>query len=464
MQTRILNKTLKNLLIMRNVVFVLLLAINLSAYAQDWAKLPEQSKKVPSETKLNVGDKVPFSELKNMVNYAKPTYIFSERKAKLTILDFWDTSCGPCIKFWPTAMKLQQEFGPDLQILPVNKYQGSAHVKKFLERRKRIDGFEMNLPMSCRDSTLWKNFPTSIFPLYVWIDANGVIGAITETKDVTRENIKKWLTGGPFKMNNIEQKKFFSPLANMPIFVNGNGGERSSDVFVLSSSITKGQDDMPSFPIIHYDSMSGYGITITNSAIVYLYGTAYNNRLREFDYLDFLPISRMQLLCKDSTKYYDDGTLGGNTYSYQFISGKSKTRSQLFEIMQQDLQRYFGLEVKWEKQLKKCLVLTMFDSTLATKTKGLATELMMRDGKINLDSVTVKDITTVMEMGTFYYRDRKYPLVDETNYKGVVTGIRESSKLVDPVTLDRILSKHGMHIRFDMREVDILVLKEPESN
>ncbi len=445
---------------MKFVVVALLMCFCLSAVAQDWTKLPEKSKE---EVPFRVGDNVAGLELHNMLNYSKKTWKISDHKVKLILLDFWETSCGPCIKFWPTALKLQQEFAADLQIVPVNKSEGTKEIKDFLAKRKRIDGFEMNLPMSCRDSTTWKRFPISSFPCYVWIGEDGKVGAITGGQEVTRENIKRWIDNGPFKMNNLSQKKFYYVNPREPIFVNANGGERPSDVFLWSSSLTKGQDDNGPSQHVRYDSLSGYGITIVNSPIIILYGYAYNYRLRESDYLDFLTLSRMELIAKDSSKYYWDGTLSGNAYNYQLISDSPKSRQQLFEMMQHDLQRYFGLNAHWEKRTKKCLVFTMFDSTLTTKTKSLGAEAQMRGGHIILDSLSVKDIMTVMEIGTAYYRtETLYPIIDETGYKGIITGIREKSRALDPVTLNRIFSKHGLHLKFEMREVDVLVLREPD--
>lgn len=441
---------------MKSIAVTLLVVFCVNAFAQDWAKTPTRD---ASDVALQVGDRIPFEEFHNMVNYPKKSLVLTDRKAKLTLLDFWATTCGPCIKFWPTAMKLQEEFKGDLQIVLVNSFEGTKTVKKFLERRRQIDGFEMNLPTSCRDSTTWKYFPGSSLPRYVWIDANGVVGAITDGMDVTRDNIKRWITTGPFKMANLQRKKYFDVYPTKPIFVNGNGGERPDDVFIWSSSLTRGQNDIPAGASIDYDSLFA-GISVTSSPIITLLGRAYNNRLREFDIFDFLPLSRMQLIAKDTLRYWGDGTLGGNTFNYQLIAGETRTREQLLKMMQEDLYRYFNLEVKWEKQRKKCLVFTMFDSTLATKSKIVAPELKMRDGDIILDSVTVKDITTLMEMGTGYYRSARYPLVDETGYEGVITGIRERSHVIDPVTLDRILMKHGLRLKFEIREVDILVLKE----
>lgn len=426
-------------------------------FAQEWTKIQERSL---TDVVLQVGDRIPFSELHNMINYPTKTFKFSDKKAKLFLLDFWATTCSPCIKFWPTAMRLQQEFSGDLQIITVNSYEDAKRIKSFLTKRKVIDGFEMLLPTACRDSTLWNNFPSGVLPRYVWIDSQGIIQAITNTKDVTSDNIRKWLTSGPLKMDNLHQLKLKYVNPTSPIFVNGNGGEKQDDVFLWSSSLTKGQVDNNSAATIYYNKVDGYGITITNTAIFYLYGHAYNNRIREFDYFDYLPTSRMEIVAKDTLKYYDDGTLGGNTFNYQLISRTPKTRQELVALMQQDLNRFVGLDVKWEKRWKKCLVFTMTDSTIATSRTHLATQIQMRDGKIVIDSVGVKDIMTVMEMGTSYYRDRKYPLIDETHYKGVITGIREDFDSLDPATLDQILSKAGLSLKFEMREVDVLVLRE----
>lgn len=442
----------------RIVVFALLSVACFNSFGQDWAKVTE---KPMSEVALKVGDKIPFTELHNMVNYPKKTYKFSDHKAKLTLLDFWATNCGPCIKFWPTALKLQKEFGPDLQIIPVNNYEDRKKIKAFLAKRKRIDGFEMTLPMSCRDSTLWKNFPSNALPRYVWIDQDGIIKAITDGKDVTRENIAKWISNGTLKLTNLRERKIISVNPVTPIYVNGNGGEKSNDVFLWNSTLTKGQSDNPAISYIYHDSIYGSGITVTNNPILFLYGHAYNNRFKENEIFDFLPLGRMQLIANDTSRYFGDGTLSGDTYSYQLLSKTEKTQEELLSMMQHDLDRYFGLKVKKEKQMKKCLVFSMFDSTLATKKNSLGLEAQMRGGKIILDSIPIKLIINVMEIATAFYRDARYPIIDETGYKGLVTGIREDSYAIDPKTLDKILSKYGLHLKFEMREVEILVLTAP---
>jgi hypothetical protein len=67
-----------------------------------------------------------------------------------------------------------------------------------------------------------------------------------------------------------------------------------------------------------------------------------------------------------------------------------------------------------------------------------------------------------MEMGTWFYRSHFYPIVDETGYKGLITGLREDGRVSNLTEFNRALGKAGLHISFEMREVDVLVLREPE--
>jgi len=421
--------------------------------AQEWTKTS-----VPKDLSLKVGDRVPLTVLHNMINYKEKTLPLPDPKAKLTILDFWGTTCGPCVAAWPKLLDMQKEFGRDLQIILVNKYEDEQRNRDFIARRKRIFGVDMILPVSCRDTNTWKYFPPTDIPRYVWIDSKGTVQSITKGNELNRDNVKKWITSGPFQMKQAIQKKVFVVTKNEPIFVNGNGGVHASNAFHWSSSLTSGQDDVSAESDIFYDSIQGYGITLTGSSLLHLYGTAYNNRLRPDDYFDFLPLGRMEVIANDTAKYHSkDFVRGGASYNYQLISGK-RSREQLLEMMRQDLDRYFNLDVKWEKRQKRCLVFSMFDSTLV-KRKVIGEDPYIRDMGILLDRLTMRNVITLMELGT-QYRLKYYPIVDETQYKGLLTGIVEEGNGLDPVSLDKMLSKYGLHLKVEMREIDVLVLRE----
>jgi thiol-disulfide isomerase/thioredoxin len=426
--------------------------------AQDWAK----ATMTPLNEKLKVGDRIPFTEIHNMINYPKKTLKFSDHKPKLIILDFWGTTCKSCVASWPKTLEIQREFGRDLEIILINQFERERFIREYLQKRQKMTGIEMTLPISLRDSTIWKYFPERSVPRYAWITPDGVIRSITNNLPFTSANIKKWITFGPFDMPQMIDD-YFTVDPVEPIFVNGNGGESREEPFIWTSSLTKGQKDIGGEAIFVCNPDRGYAVTITGSSIFQLYQQAYDNRRAPDDIVPIffggLPSSRVKLEVSDTTKYYRgvSGTVE-RSYNYQLISARPATLTELQGMMREDLYRYFGLNATWEKRTKTCIVWSMFDSTLA-KRKGIARDVYIGDDEVSLDSVRVKDAIRFMEIGSKYLWS-PYPIVDETNYKGLLIGVRYEGNGLDLKQFDKDMSKFGIHIRLEPREIDVLVLRE----
>jgi thiol-disulfide isomerase/thioredoxin len=411
---------------------------------------------------IKIGDRMPVRELHNMVNYPSRVLTFADHKPKLTILDFWSTGCTGCVAAWPKMLALQKEFGSDLQIILVNRYQTEKIVKEFIARRKELTGIDMRLPISCMDSSLWKAFSGRGLPRYYWVDANGVIASATLGDEVKSKNIKKWIETGPFQMDQIIEDMIYV-TGNRPIFVDGNGGNGRANAFLWSSSLSRGFRDIAGQSNEYRDSISGYGVIKTGTTIGSLYSTAYNNRLADSHYLTWMPESRYTVIAEDTTKYYNRVSgepTSAPRYNYQLICGRPVSRGELQIMMRQDLDRYFGLNVRWEKMRKFCLVLTMFDSTKAQgKSRGWGDAVTPT--QTNLDGVGIRDAIFAMEQNAFF-RDRR-PIVDETGFKGLLSGVIFDANAKDLKAYDKGLSHFGMHIREEVREVDILILEEPKN-
>lgn len=436
---------------MKNYVFTtLLLVSSLTSYCQDY------------KGELKIGDRLPVGEINNMVNYPAKTLKFGDHKPKLTILDIWSTTCGGCVTAWPKMLSLQKEFGKDLQIILVNRSEDERIVKDFVALRKKLINVDMNLPISCKDTTFKRLFPRRGVPRYYWIDSNGVLASATHGEQVTRANIRKWIESGPFPMEQIYEDILLVEH-NKPIFVDGNGGTGRAGAFIWSSSLTKSMPDIMGVSGDFADPIRGYGICKTGSTIDGLYRTAYNNRLDPGDVLTYIHSSRRELIAKDSSRYLglEDGvTTRSRRYNYQLIAGRPMNREQLQEIMRQDLDRYFGLKATWEKRRKPCLVITMFDSAKAqAKTRGEYNRIVGETATA-IDNATMHSVVYFMEQGSFFYDPR--PIIDETGFKGLLTGIYFKANSADLKALDAGFSKFGINIKEEIREVDVLVLREAE--
>jgi thiol-disulfide isomerase/thioredoxin len=436
---------------MKGYMFVMLVLACLNVCGQHYDK------------ELKIGDPLPMKGLGGMINYPKDTLKFTDHKPKLTILDFWGTSCKSCVEAWPKMLALQKEFGNEIQIILVNRFEDEKVVKNFITQRNKRTGIDMSLPVSCKDSVLRAAFPRSAVPRYCWIDENGVLASVTNTNQVTSANIRKWIVSGPFQMDQVIDEMIWVKGSD-PIFVDGNGGTGRGDAFIWSSSLTKGFRNIVGQVIDYRDSISGYAICVTGSSMLGLYGTAYNNQLDSTNYLKEIHGSR-GMVAEERTWFYEyhNGTKNaGPRYNYQLIAGRPMSRRQMQMIMRQDLDRYFGFGVTWEKQKRKCLVITMFDSTKAQRKSQGGYSNYVGDTGAELDGVNVHDMIFLMEQMSFAYDSR--PIVNETGFSGLLTGIFFKENCLDIKAFDKGLSKFGMHIKEEVREVDILVLQQKNPN
>ncbi len=126
--------------------------------------------------------------------------------------------------------------------------------------------------------------------------------------------------------------------------------------------------------------------------------------------------------------------------------------------MQADLQRFVGLDAKWVKMKKKCLVLTAKDTALISYKNG-GRRAVINETDINLNNVTVKYFLDFMEDGTNYFYS-PYPLVDETNFKGMLGDIMFTTEVSDYKQLNKALQKYKMSLTLEDRLIDVLVITD----
>jgi thiol-disulfide isomerase/thioredoxin len=100
-----------------------------------------------------------------------------EPKGKVTLLEFWNTHCGACIKQFKDLEKLHQKFkeNSDVEILTVNTQdtESPTEVKQFLQERNYQLKFVID-----NDNKLSKQLNINTFPWCYLIDKQGNIRLI----------------------------------------------------------------------------------------------------------------------------------------------------------------------------------------------------------------------------------------------------------------------------------------------
>jgi thiol-disulfide isomerase/thioredoxin len=429
---------------------------------------------------LKVGDALPDHTLANMINYPSKTVKLSSFKGKLLILDFWSTSCVSCVASWPKLLELQKKFKEKMQIVLVNAWEDETKVRRVLERRKELADVKMTLPVSCGDPSILKLFEISGLPHIVWIDERGVVQSITYQSSLTAENIAAVLKNEPINMRQkFRRDELIRAAWTKPLFINGNGG--NVDNVLWQSILTKGAANIPYGPRLFGDGKAwpangkDFGITCTNLSISELYRFAYSNKFGNEIHIEnfhqygrLIPLlqNRQELQVRDSSKYLPSRVAGeeiDNLYNYQLICPQKTSREELQRLMQADLQKYFGLQVQWEKRKKKCLVLEASDTSLISyKGGGLAGQTIV---DVHLNKVPLSRFVTDLEIATNYLFS-PYPIIDATGFKGLLGEIRlniDVSQDTNHEKLNSELKKYKMSFTLQDREIDILVISEPKA-
>jgi thiol-disulfide isomerase/thioredoxin len=95
-----------------------------------------------------------------------PRLELASLRGKITIIDFWATWCGPCIKALPKLDKLARE--PDVEVLAVNLDDRALAFKLFAQK-----GYQMTLLAD--DGTVSERYGVAEIPHTVVIDREGMV-------------------------------------------------------------------------------------------------------------------------------------------------------------------------------------------------------------------------------------------------------------------------------------------------
>lgn len=147
---------------------------------------------------LTVGDTIPYIILTDVINFPVSEIPLSPVNNQYTLLDFWASWCGSCLKVIPRLDSLQKQFGSKLRIIMVNPSlaaDDSAKLEKALLRVAGTKRQQFNIPVAVADTTVSSLFSFHSLPHYVWVNRQGVIVAITNSAQITPANIKAFTKG-----------------------------------------------------------------------------------------------------------------------------------------------------------------------------------------------------------------------------------------------------------------------------
>lgn len=416
---------------------------------------------VHGQNALKKGEYLPEMTIKNVYNVKGHDINLSKGKTKLILFDFWSPNCTACLMSFPKLDSLQRLFNDDISIILVNQ-QSLDSTKIFFNQRKFL--YKPNLPFVTSDTLLNCLFPNLGNPAYAWLDGEGKFYQMSN--NITADGIRSFISQQKTGLENYRAKRTYLPSLFDPEFDNN---------LMSYSYLSK------AIPGVNLSGAVGMkGITSSNYTILDLYRRAYGEQGK----YNFKKIWKIELIVKDNSRFIIPDNIDlaykwkkEHLYTYALLLPQEKAKER-FHVMQNDLDRYFGLTSNVEKRLVKSMTLVR----TSTKDK-LKSKKELKSKSVDLSGFFMSDLHTSKITSKRVLTDCPYlmfsnifkawvelrlqkPFIDQTGYAGNID-ISMNGAVVDRFDLAEIrkaLKAYDLDLVEEECMIDVLILREENNS
>lgn len=133
-----------------------------------------------------VGEKVPQIDVDLWVE--NPSYQTSSLEGKAIVLDFWFTSCAPCVYTIPHLNELSEEYTSEKLAFVAVTFEEEKKVLPFLRKKKLLAQIASDVSHKLID-----DFGVQLYPTTFLIDENGILRWVGYPSNLTAEMLEEVL-------------------------------------------------------------------------------------------------------------------------------------------------------------------------------------------------------------------------------------------------------------------------------
>lgn len=404
-------------------------------------------------SKLKVGDVVPDIDLNMILNSPYRNLKLSDFRGKIVILDYWNKWCGSCLEAFPKLQILQKKYKDQVVIIPVSFLHKQQVVKDFLSNRKKL-GLEIKLPFVVFENTqnkLFELLPTVGYPHCIWINKAGKVLSISSTEYINDDNIQRSLKGEKLEMSERDFQMDFNN--SKPLLTGGNGG--TDTAFVYRSLLTKFNNSINYTINKEFDSNRKRVYAFNQSSLELIKYSLYKGVSKDpyNQYVVFDGINTNDFIFNGSKneRYKWEQK---NQYCYDLILPPEFPDDQVFNVMHEDLSRFFNIRSSLEIQWTNCLVLRRIDTIDRIKSKTGKLDLSYSADKTN---ISMKG-ATIPTLISFITMEDSPIIIDDTKYTSLIDIKINISKPFNLEVINAQLIKNGLKLLNEKRQINMIVI------
>lgn len=422
-----------------------------------------------------IGQKSPWFESTDVRYYEKKQITSSELRNKWLLLDFFTTGCSACFRSFSKMDELYKKYETEVQFLFIGLDDGKL-PRSYESYRKKLG---LTFPVAYdRDRSIFNKFGVYGVPHIVLIDPVGNIRAILNS--ISSEIISEFIAGRepdivskPYEDEIIKRREQYDP--SKLLLIENNGGQ--STEFLFRSVLTTWKGDIVGGNQNYISNPGRYGNS--DGSIIDLYGRVqvvgfplrmlYNMAFG--DTISPMPLAiasansygsqwREPLLkVTDSSEFSHSNTSSKNLYNYSLSVPRSRaSASYLQQIMQADLQNYFGYKVTvverdmpyWKIQVidnQRRMLMRKSSKPRTSSTPGTGFRMVNQP---------VKQLIQTL----YLCFPEEAPFVDETDITGNIS-ITVDALLTEFEEVKESLQRNGIVLQKGKKPMKVILIEDP---
>ncbi|MDO7849464.1 redoxin domain-containing protein [Hymenobacter sp. M29] len=376
-----------------------------------------------AQTPLQVGDVLPNFMLPRVVNRPGGTFASAEAKGKVLVLEFWSTTCSPCIPALQRLADLQQRHLADLQVVGIST-DSETRLQKFLAKRPVAVPLA-SAPDPAQDLNRW--FPHRIISHTVVVDKNRRVVAITSPEQLTEAALLAVATGQPVHLRPKQDLLNTDPMSYFPV-------DTATRYAVSVRPFIQGLPGM--MRPERKGPLARRRLTAINLDYTSLFQLAY-----ETSYF------RIQNQMPDSLRQYDD--LSKVCLDFIVPPGQE---SHLKPLLREALRQYLPVQATWVTTTKPAYVLRRLKNAPSLPASTKPEQLSFGGGEFTMQGSALESLRAYLE------NELRLPVVDETGLTGLYDVAFATEGADVKTSLTAALAKLGLEVAAAPREIQMLRL------